>query len=334
MLKGSHVSTETQKKVVVDIELQLDRTKYSVSRILELWDINRSTFYAWKGEKSSEPRQRQNFYRILPHEEQAVINYRQVHRDVGYRKFTWMMNDAEIAALSESVVYGVLSKNNLLGPAPTPGTPAEKEYRHKPTTIHEHWHIDISYIKVKGVFYFFVMILDGYSRYILGWELMPDMLGSSVENFVQKVREKYPSCSPKLISDNGPQFISRDFKALVSRLEVQQVFTRRNHPQTNGKAERWNGTLKQEAIRVHVPASFDEARQVIGDFVTFYNNKRLHAGIKFVTPLDMFLGRQEHIVTHRKNKLALARSFRFETNKFINLQEESTLNSQNQFVQF
>jgi transposase InsO family protein len=176
------------------------------------------------------------------------------------------------------------------------------------------WHTDIAYIKVRGVFYFLIMVLDGFSRYVLDWELMRDMLGKSVEDFIQRVKDQYPDAKPKLIHDNGSQFISIDFKKLVTRLEIQQVFTRRNHPQTNGKAERWNGLVKQEAIRPRSPESFQEAWNVIDDFVVMYNNRRLHAGIKFLRPPDMFFGRADPILSHRKERLASARTYRLAIN--------------------
>ncbi len=314
-----------------DITWQVERTKMTVSRLLKLYSINRSTFYDWSGSKIGEAAVRRNLYRVLAHEEEEVVKYRTQHREIGYRKLTWMMNDAEVAALSESAVYGVLKKHDLLGPQQPAGTPAESEYRHKPTRVHEHWHIDIAYIKVRGTFYFLIMMLDGYSRYILDWDLMTDMLGSSVENFVQQVRERYPLHRPKLISDNGPQFISRDFKFLLSRLDVQQVLTRRNHPQTNGKIERLNGTVKQEAIRVHCPASFEEARQVIADFVALYNHRRLHAGIKFLRPVDLFEGRDEQILAQRRERLGRSHQFRYEAN-VINYRRETTNNSDSRFV--
>ncbi|MGC8901703.1 MAG: hypothetical protein ACP5OF_09635 [bacterium] len=59
---------------------------------------------------------------------------------------------------------------------------------------------------------------------------MTDMLSSSVQLFIQKVKEKYPDARPMLIHDNGSQFISNDFKGLITRLQIHQVFTRRNHP--------------------------------------------------------------------------------------------------------
>jgi hypothetical protein len=57
-------------------------------------------------------------------------------------------------------------------------------------------HTDIAYIRIQGVFYFLIMMLDGYSRHLLDWELMPDMLGSSVELFGQRVKERCPHVRP------------------------------------------------------------------------------------------------------------------------------------------
>ena len=159
------------------------------------------------------------------------------------------------------------------------------------------------------------MILDGYSRMILGWELLTDMTTRSVEDLFIRVRQQYPDCRPKLINDNGSCYISKDFKALVSRLEIQQVFTRRNHPETNGKAERFFGSIRREALQLYYPASFTEAEAIIGDFVSLYNNRRLHAGIKFVRPIDMFHGRQQYILEKRKLNLVAAKQARISYNK-------------------
>lgn len=316
------MSGELQKRIISDIEHQVQRTKMTVSKLLELYDISRSTFYGWSGKGAITPAKRINYLSVLPKEEAEVVQFRVKHREVGYRKLTWMMNDEGIAALSESAVYAVLKRNDLLGPVSPQGTPAEREYQHKPSKVHEHWHTDIAYIKISGVFYFLIMMLDGYSRYILDWELMSDMLGSSVEDFVQRVKEKLPNAKPKLIHDNGSQFISRDFKMLVSRLDIQQVFTRRNHPQTNGKIERLNGTIRQEALRPHCPQTFAEAWRVIRDFVLFYNEQRLHAGIKFLRPADLFNGIDAQILEQRKSRLAAAKAARLDFNK-LNLRRKT-----------
>jgi transposase InsO family protein len=252
---------------------------------------------------------------IRQNEIDAVLSYRNFHPDIGYRKFCWQMVDENIAYLPESKVYKILSMNNKLqGWNKSDKINTKKEYEHKPQYVHHHWHTDIAYIKINGVFYFLIMMLDGYSRYMLGWELMTDMLSGSVELFVQKIKDKYPFAKPKLINDNGSQFISLEFKKLLQKLEIQQVFTRRNHPQTNGKIERLNGTVKQEAIRPNSPQSYQEAWDILNNYEYEYNFQRLHAGIGFLRPADMFFGRGQQILQERKEKIKNARKLRKQSN--------------------
>lgn len=246
----------------------------------------------------------------------AVLAYRDLHPDIGYRKFTWQMVDANVAFLCESKVYDILSAHNRLqGWNRVDKGETAKEYRHKPRHVHYHWHTDIAYIKVGGVFYFLIMMLDGYSRYLLDWELMTDMLGGSVESFVQRVKDKYPHAKPRLINDNGSQFISHDFKRLLQTLEIQQIFTRRNHPQTNGKIERMNGIVKQEALRPGQPTDYQDAWEILNKYSYEYNHQRLHAGINFLRPADVFFGRRNLVLNERREKIEMARTNRKTLNK-------------------
>ncbi len=138
--------------------------------------------------------------------------------------------------------------------------------------------------------------------------------------FVQRVKEKYPNARPMLINDNGSQFISNDFKGLITRLHIHQVFTRRNHPQTNGRIERMNKTVKDEAIRVKRPESYQEAIDILQEYEYIYNYQRLHAGIMFVRPADVFFDWQEDILRARKEKIQRARMERIIQNnrgKFV-----------------
>jgi transposase InsO family protein len=256
-----------------------------------------------------------NDRKILPSEVEAVIAYRKLHPDIGYRKLTYQMIDENVAALSESAVYNILQAHDMLSCFQKAGEPAEKEYRHKPKFPHHHWHTDIAYIKIQGVFYFLIMMLDGYSRYLLDWELMPDMLGSSVELFVQRVKERYPFAHPKLIHDNGGQFISLDFKRLMQSLEIQQVRARRNHPETNGKIERMNRSVKHEAIYPNAPQSYQEACEILNTYAYEYNHQRLHAGINFLRPADMFFGRGQVVLAERDRRIEIARVNRKKQNR-------------------
>lgn len=307
--------------VAADIcRLQL-RADLRLEAILDLYGIKKSTFYDWQKAPAVAPEKKTitSSVSIRQEEVDAVLKYRDLHPDIGYRKFTWQMVDGNIAFLSESKVYDILSEHNRLqGWNRIDNGETAKEYRHKPKHVHYHWHTDIAYVKVGGVFYFLIMMLDGYSRFLLDWELMTDMLGGTVENFVQRVKEKYPYARPRLINDNGSQFISHDFKRLLQKLEIQQIFTRRNHPQTNGKIERMNGSVKQEALRPGQPCDYQEAWEILNKYSYEYNHQRLHAGINFLRPADMFFGRGGLVLNERREKIENARANR----KSINLEEK------------
>jgi hypothetical protein len=115
---------------------------------------------------------------------------------------------------------------------------------------------------------------------------------------------------PRLISDNGPQFIAKDFKEFIRIMGMTHVRTSPYYPQSNGKLERFHKTIKGECIRVKVPLSLDDARRLVADYVEHYNHVRLHSAIGYVTPNDKLLGNDAVIHAERDRKLAEARERR------------------------
>jgi hypothetical protein len=180
----------------------------------------------------------------------------------------------------------------------------------QPLQAHEHWHIDISYLNIAGTFYFLCSILDGMSRFTVHWEIREKMEESDVETILQRAREAYPDAKPRIISDNGPQFIARDFKEFIRIAGMTHVKTSPYYPQSNGKIERWHKTLKGDCIRINVPLSLDDARRIVSDYVTHYNTARLHSAIGYVTPKDKLDGKDQQIHEERDRKLAEARERR------------------------
>jgi transposase InsO family protein len=159
------------------------------------------------------------------------------------------MVDKNRACVGESSVYKVINRYKLAKQWEELAEQAGGGFV-QPTAVHEQWHIDFSYIKVRGSFYYFVSILDGYSRRILNWRLCETLEGIQAEVLVTETKELCPEAkNPRLISDNGSQFISHDFKELLIMLEIGHAFTRANHPQSNGKLERFHRTLKSEHTR-------------------------------------------------------------------------------------
>ena len=174
----------------------------------------------------------------------------------------------------------------------------------------QHWHIDVSFINLCGTFYYLCSILDGFSRFLVHWDLRESMREADVEVILERAKEKYPVAKPRIISDNGPQFIARDFKEFIRISGMTHVRTSPYYPQSNGKIERWHKSLKSECIRPGTPLSLDDALRLVQAYVEHYNNVRLNSAIGYVTPKDVLAGRQQEIHAERDRKLEAARQQR------------------------
>jgi putative transposase len=242
-------------------------------------------------------------------EKEQICLFARQHPFDGYRRMTFMMLDADIVACSPASVYRVLKANNLLAGL-SPNISKKGTGFVQPLKPHEHWHVDISYLNIAGTFYFVCSILDGYSRYIVHQEIRENMGDGAVETIIQRAREAFPNEKPRIISDNGPQFIAKDFKEFIRIAGMTHVRTSPYYPQSNGKIERWYKTLKGECIRVSVPLSLDEARRIVNDYTVYYNNVRLNSAIDYLAPKDKLEGRDKEILAARDRKLAEARDRR------------------------
>jgi len=220
-----------------------------------------------------------------------------------------MMLDADVVACSPASVYRVLKVAGLLA-GQTPNHTKKGTGYVQPLKPHQEWHVDVSYLNIAGTFYFLCSILDGYSRFIVHSDIREKMEESDVQIIIQRAREIFPGKTPRLISDNGPQFIAKDFKEFIRIAGMTHVRTSPYYPQSNGKIERWHKTLKGDCIRTKVPLSLDDARRLVSEFVTHYNERRLHSAVGYITPKDMLAGRDQAIHAERDRKLADARERR------------------------
>lgn len=237
--------------------------------------------------------------------EKIIACYREYPLE-GYRRLAFMMLDWNIVAVSPSSVYRVLKAAGLL--ADRWQQPSRKGRGFvQPLAPHEHWHIDFSYVNVGGTFYYLCSVLDGCSRYVVAWDIREAMKEADAELVLQRAREEYPQVHPQIISDNGPQFVAKDFKEFLRQWQTSHVFTSPHYPQSNGKLERFHRTLKEQAIRPKTPLTLADARRVVGEFVNHYNLVRLHSALGYVTPKDRLEGRHLEIYRARDAKLEAAR---------------------------
>jgi transposase InsO family protein len=136
------------------------------------------------------------------------------------------------------------------------------------------------------------------------------MKEADAELVLQRAREKYPQARPQIISDNGPQFVAKDFKEFLRLWQTTHVLTSPHYPQSNGKLERYHRTLKEQAIRPKTPLTLEDARRVVAEFVEHYNTVRLHSALGYVAPKDRLEGRHTEIYAARDRKLEAAREKR------------------------
>ncbi len=306
------------------------RTGIPKKRFFSMIGISKSKYYSWKkrcGMKNNHNSSVPRWFWLEDWEKEAIVAYHWKNSKEGYRRLSYMMIDEDVVYASPSTVYRVLKELGVIGKAKRKASKKGDGFN-QPSEPHKHWHIDVTYINICGTFYFLCGLLDGYSRYVVHWELREEMTEKEVEIIVQRAREKYPDACPRIISDNGPQFIAKDFKEFIKLCSMTHVRTSPFYPQSNGKYERWNRTLKNECIRPKTPLSIEDAKRVMKEFVQYYNTKRLHSAVGFIAPLDKLEGRDGQIKAERKRKLANAKIKRkqnFIHKEKLTLQESQTI---------
>jgi putative transposase len=295
------------------------KTELSVCWFIAALGIASGKFYDWKnryGKVNEHNAWIPRDHWLQDWEKTAILDFERQYPLEGYRRLAFMMLDLDLVAVSPSSVYRVLKQAGRIercnGKASRKGTGFEQ-----PLRPHEHWHVDISYLNVCGTFYYLCSILDGYSRFIVHWEIHESMTEPRIELILQRAREKFPGAAggdagprPRIISDNGPQFIARDFKQFIRICGMTHVRTSPYYPQSNGKLERWHKSLKSECIRPGTPLSLEDARRLVAGYVGHYNAVRLHSAIGYVAPADKLAGREKEIFARRDARLEAARTAR------------------------
>lgn len=288
------------------------RTEIAVVRMTGWLGVRSSKFYDWRsryGKVNEHNAWVPRDHWLEPWEKAAILEFERRYPLEGYRRLAFMMLDADVVAVSPSSVYRVLKQAGRLEGWNRKPSRKGTGFEH-PLRPHEHWHVDVSYINVCGTFYYLCSVLDGYSRYIVHWEIRESMKEMDIEMILQRAREAFPGVTPRIISDNGPQFIARDFKEFIRICGMTHVRTSPYYPQSNGKLERWHKSLKSECIRPGTPLSLEDARRLVAGYVEHYNTIRLHSAIGYVAPADKLAGREPAIFAERDRKLDEARARR------------------------
>ena len=283
-------------------------------------DITRTKFYDWKdryGQTNNHNGKIPKKHWSTPDEIKAIEDYARSKIPIGsyflkegYRRLTYQMLDENIVAVSPSTVYRVLKKADLLNRWNTGRKGSKGTGYIQPENVHQEWHTDIKYVNFRGTFLFLISVMDGCSRYILHHELRTNMTERDVEYTIQRTVEKYPGKQARLISDNGSQYISKDFKDFLKNTELTHIRTSVNYPQANGKIERFHRSLGEECLRKRSFINLEDARKQVSDYIDIYNCERLHSSLYFLTPEDFLTGRVDEKLKVRESKLKAAKDKR------------------------
>ena len=234
---------------------------------------------------------------------------------------TWIADHLGLS-VGESTVYRILRREGLVK-APVMQLQTGKEYQRKTSGPHQMWATDASYFGVTGWgYYYMVTVMDDYSRSILAWKLQGDMTADSLIQVVQLAVDSTGMTEvpledrTRLLSDNGSGYVSRAFRDYLNLVGIRHILAAPDHPQTNGKLERYHQSIKQEVNRVpyEVPSELEVA---IAGFVDYYNNRRYPKALSNVTPDDVLKGRREEILFKRREVKAQTLASRKRYNRLL-----------------
>jgi putative transposase len=288
-----------------DILAQVENQSWGKRKVLAELGISRSTYYRWRQGQNESKRRGRPWNRVTPNEDRRILAVAREFPDLSSRQLSAWITDNEGFAISESTVYRILRREGLVKRQETQLI-AAKEYHNKTTRPHQMWATDASYFRVVGWgYYYLVTVMDDYSRFILGWKLQKDMSANSLIEVVQEAVDTTGMTDvpvedrTRLLSDNGAGYVSRAFRDYLHLVGIGHILAAPYHPQTNGKVERYQQSLKREVNQLpyELPSQLEQA---IADFVDYYNYRRYHKALGNVMPADVLYGRREKILEHRK----------------------------------
>jgi len=310
----------------LDICRQVESSVLSAKKTLAKLAIPRRTYYRWQHRETLEdkkPAPKRVWNRLLEDEVATVLAKALQYPDRSAREIAFLITDEGQFSVSESTVYRLLKRHGLIREAPLVFK-AAKEYHRKTSGIHELWQTDFTYFHILNWGWYFVGgVIDDYSRYLIRYHLMEKMDGVAVQELIsQAIGDTGTLDVPvhervKILSDNGSGYISKPFNDYLKKCGIKHLYTKRCHPQTNGKIERLNRTAKEKLTLV-LYSSPRELKEALSSFRYWYNQEHYHESIGNLHPIDLYQGRADTIKEHRKQLQTKTKMTRKQANTLSN----------------
>jgi transposase InsO family protein len=303
----------------------------SIRQTLARLDIHKSTFYNWlkryqengmDGLEDKKPIPQSVWNKICNVHRGAIVDLALDKPELSPRELAVNYTDSKRYFVSESTVYRLLKEQDLITSPAYILMEASDKFQHPTTRVNEMWQTDFTYFKIIGWgWYYLSTVLDDYSRYIVAWRLCTSMGVSDVSDTLDDalsftgLDEVRVNHKPRLLSDNGPCYISGELADYLKEHGLSHTRGRPYHPQTQGKIERWHRSMKNQILlnNYYLPCELEEHLQ---RFVSYYNHERYHESLNNLTPADVFYGRGEEILEQRemikRNTLAMRKQMHYD----------------------
>ena len=289
----------------------VEESGLGINRTLRELGIPKRTFYNWYG------RYKKNGYDgLAPKNRSAVSQWNKIpdavrgevvelaleRPELSPRELAHQMIDHKEYYISESSVYRILKARGLITSPAYIVMQASSEFKDKTVRVNQMWQPDFTYFKIVGWgWYYLSTVLDDYSRYIVHWELCSNMKVDDVTRTMDRALTKAglsKKNAPRLLSDNGSCYISSEFAEYIDQKGMSHVRGKPNHPQTQGKIERYHRSMKNvvKLENYYLPGDLITRLE---EFVDHYNNERYHESLQNLTPADVYFGRDQEILNQR-----------------------------------
>jgi transposase InsO family protein/transposase-like protein len=293
----------------------VEQSHLPVKRTLDKLGIPKTTFYRWydrylafgeAGLADRSPHPGRVWNRIPDEVRERIVKLALDEPELSPRELAVRFTDTQKHFVSEASVYRILKAHDLITSPAFVVIKAADEFTDKTTAPNQLWQTDFTYLKVIGWGWFYLStILDDYSRYIVAWKLCTTMKAGDVTDTLELALEASGCATatvrhrPRLLSDNGSSYISHDLADWLGERGMDHVRGAPNHPQTQGKIERWHQTLKNRILleNYYLPGALEQAVEA---FVGHYNHARYHESLGNLTPADVYFGRDEAILRQRR----------------------------------
>ena len=270
----------------------LAQGELAIERMCRLVGVSRAGYYrAWR---ASAPREEEVGLR------DAIQRIALATRNYGYRRIAatlrregWLANHKRVLRL--------MRLDNLLCQRQKPFVPMTTDSNHRwqivPNVVRglqvmkldQLWVADITYIRLAEEFAYLAVVLDAYSRKVVGWALASHLRASVALEALNKALQDRRPAPGTLIhhSDRGVQYASDEYRALLTAHDIQASMSRVGNPYDNAKAESFMKTLKAEEVDGRAYRNIQDAQREIGEFIeTVYNRTRLHSALGYQSPTE------------------------------------------------